>query len=93
MITTFQSLSISGADIGKYPNIILIMSLLIFFFSKNIVCMLLVSAFIANASNFIMKSIMCFFFCLNVLIFHSASAILLLSLNAVLISLTKSSQS
>ena len=93
MITTFHFLSIFGAIMGRYSNIILIMLLLIFFFSKNIACMLLVSVFIANTSNSIIKSMMCFFSYLNVIIFHSAYATLLLSLNAVLISLTKSSQS
>ena len=46
----------------------------------------------ANASNSIMNSIMCFLPCLNVSIFHSVSAALLLSLNAILISSTNSSQ-
>ena len=52
-----------------------------------------VSAFMANASNSIMKSAVFFFSCLNVYIFHSASATFILSLNVVLISFTKSSQS
>ena len=70
---------------------ILIMSAHIFFFSKNITCMSLVSAFMANALNLIIKSAMCFLPCQNISIFHSASAALLLSLNAILISLTNSS--
>ena len=56
------------------------------------VCKSSVFAFMANTSNSIMKSTMCFLPCLNVSIFHSASAALLLSLNAVLISSTNSSQ-
>ena len=55
--------------------------------------MSLVSAFITNTSNSIMKSVMCFLSCLNILIFHLASAALFLSLNTVLISLINSSQS
>ena len=55
--------------------------------------MLSVLAFIANTLNSIMKSTICFFPYLNVLILYLESAALLLSLNAVLISLTKLSQS
>ena len=57
------------------------------------VCSLSVLAFMASASNSIMKLAVFFFPCLKVSIFHSASAALDLSLNVVLISLTKSSQS
>ena len=88
-ITTFYSLSDSDTAIGECPSIILIMLVLTFFFNKKIMCMLLVSIFMANASSSIMKSVICFFPCLNVLIFHLASAALLLLLNAVLTSLTK----
>ena len=93
VIATFYSLSDSDALIDKYPNIVLIMSLLVFFFNKKIVCISFVSAFIANTSNFIIKFVMCFFLCLNVSIFHLVSTTLLLLLNAVLTSLTKLSQS
>ena len=82
----------SGTAIGGYPNIVLMMSTHTFFFNKNITYKSSVSAFITNALNSIMKSVMYFLPCLNVSIFHSASAALLLSLNAVLISLTNSSQ-
>ena len=92
VIAIFHSLSMSGAAIGGYPNMVLIMSACTFFFNKNIACKLSVSTFMANTLNSIMKSTMCFLPCLNVAIFHSASAALLLSLNAVLISLTNSSQ-
>ena len=51
------------------------------------------SAFMANASNSMIKSAVFFFSCLNVLIFHSASAALDLLLNVVLISFTNLSQS
>ena len=46
-----------------------------------------------NALNFIMKSVVFFFPCLKDSIFHSSSAAFVLSLNVVLIYLTKSSQS
>ena len=55
--------------------------------------MLSVSAFMANASNLIMNLAICFLLYLNGSIFHSVSAILLLSLNIILISLTNFSQS
>ena len=55
-------------------------------------CSLSVSAFMANTSNSIMKSIVFFFFCLNISIFYLISAAFVLLLNVVLISLTKSSQ-
>ena len=89
IITAFYSLSDSDTTIGGYPSIILIMLVLIFFFNKKIVCILLVSIFMANASNSIVKSAICFFPCLNVLIFYSASTALLLLLNVILTSLTK----
>ena len=56
-------------------------------------CSSSVSAFMANASNSMMKSAMFRFPYLNVSIFYSASAALNLSLNVVLISFIKSSQS
>ena len=93
VITTFYSLSVSDAAIGGYFSMVLIMSAHTFFFSKNITYMSSVSVFMANASNLIIKSAMCFLSCQNVLIFYSAFAALLLSLKAILISLTNSSQS
>ena len=91
--TTFHSLSISSTAIGRYPNIVLIMSCYIFFFSKNIVYRSSISVFIAKALNSIMKSTVFHFPCLKVSIFHLASAAFVLSLNVVLSSLTNSSQS
>ena len=88
IIAIFYSLSDSGTAMGGYPNMVLIILLLTFFFNKKIACMSSISAFMANASNSIIKSTMCFSPYLNVSIFHSASAILLLSLNAILISNT-----
>ena len=93
VIATFYSLSISNAAISRYSSIVLIISAQIFFFNRNITCMSLVFTFIAKALNSIMKLAMCFLHCQNVLIFHLASAVLLLSLKTVLISLTNSSQS
>ena len=63
-----------------------------FFFNKKIVYMLSVSNFMANTLNSIIKFMMCFFLYLNVSIFHSASAALLLLLHAVLTFLMKLSQ-
>ena len=93
VITTFYSLSVSGAAISRYPSMVLIISARIFFFNKNIACMSSVSVFMANASNSIIKSAICFLPYWNVLIFHSASAALFLLLKAVLISLMNSFQS
>ena len=56
-------------------------------------CSSSVSAFISNVSNSIIKSAIFFFSCLKDSIFHLASAAFVLSLNIVLISLKKSSQS
>ena len=70
MIAVFHSLSYVGTAMGRYFNMVLIISLLIFFFSTNITWMLLVLAFIANVSNSIIKLVMCFFSCLNVLILY-----------------------
>ena len=56
-------------------------------------CSSSVSAFVASASNSIMKSAVFLLPCLKVSIFHSASAALDLSLNVVLNSFTNSSQS
>jgi len=64
-----------------------------FFFNKKMACSSSVSAFMASALNSIMKSAVFHFSCLNISIFHSVSAALDLSLNVVLISFTKSSQS
>ena len=93
VIATFHSLSVLGMAIGGYPNIVLMMSCHTFFFNKKMACSSSVSAFIANASNSMMKSAVFCFPCLNVSIFHSASAALDLLLNIVLISFTNSSQS
>ena len=93
IITTFYSLSISGTTISRYPSIILIMFGWMFFFSKNMVCISSVSAFMANVLNSIIKLAMCFMPYLNVSIFYLVSAVLLLPLNMVLISLTNSFQS
>ena len=56
-------------------------------------CSSSVSAFVASASNSIMKSAVFFLPCLKVSIFYSASAALDLSLNVALNSFTNSSQS
>ena len=64
-----------------------------FFFNRKMTCSSSISTFIASASNLIMKSAVFHFPCLNISIFHSAFAVLDLSLNVVLISFTKSSQS
>ena len=64
-----------------------------FFFNRKMACSSTVSAFMASTSNSMMKSAVFRFSCLNVSIFHLASAALDLSLNVVLISFTKSSQS
>jgi len=93
MIAIFHSLSVSGTAMDGYPNIVLIMSDHTFFFNKKISSSSSVSVFMANASNLIMKSTMFCFPCLKVLIFYSASAAFVLSLNVILISLTKLSQS
>jgi len=67
VIATFHSLIISGAAIGRYPSMVLMMSAQTFFFSKffskNIMYMSSVSAFIANVSNSIIKLAMCFLLC------------------------------
>ena len=92
VIAIFYSLSVSRAAISGYPNIILIISIHTFFFNKKMVCKSSVSAFMANILNFIMKSTICFFSYLNISIFHSVFAALLLLLNVILISHTNSSQ-
>ena len=58
------------------------------FVTRNMTCKSSVLDFIANTSNLIIKLVMCFLSCLNVSIFYSASAALLLSLNIILSSLT-----
>jgi len=77
----------------RYLNIILMMSDHTFFFNKKIACSLSVFAFMAKASNSIMKSAVFYFPCLKDLIFYSASATFVLLLNVVLIFLTNFSQS
>ena len=89
VITIFHFFNISNAAMGGYPNIILIMSGQIFFFNKKIMYNLLVSAFMANASNSIIKSTVFCFPCLKDSIFHLAFAVFILLLNIVLISFTK----
>ena len=93
VIAIFYSLSVSGVAIGGYSNMVLIISCRTFFFSKNIACSSFVSAFIAKASNSIMKSTVFRFSCLKDFIFYLISTVFVLSLNVVLISLTNSSQS
>ena len=78
---------------GGYPRIVLIISCRVFFFNRKMACSSFVSAFMASALNSMMKSTVFCFPCLNVSIFYSASATLDLSLNVVLSSFTKSSQS
>ena len=63
-----------------------------FFFNKKMACSSSISAFIANASNSIIKSVVFFFSYLKNSIFHLASTAFVLLLNVVLISLTKSSK-
>ena len=63
----------------------LIIHCLMFFFNRNIVCKSSISAFIASASNFIMKLAVFCFPCLKNSTFHLASAVF------ILISFTKSS--
>ena len=91
VIAIFYSLSVSDAAVSGYPSMVLIMSTHTFFFNKKIACMSLVSTFIANALNSIMKLAIYFLPYQNISIFHSVSATLLLSLKAVLISLMNSS--
>ena len=89
VIATFHSLSDSGAAIGRYPSIVLIMLCHTFFFNRNIVYSLSISVFIVRASNSIIKSTVFCFPCLKVLIFYSTSVAFILLLNVILISLTK----
>jgi len=93
IITTFYFLSDFGATIGGYPNIVLMISYHIFFFSKKMACNLSVSAFMAKVLNSIIKFAIFCFSCLKVLIFHLAFSAFVLSLNVILISLTNSFQS
>ena len=90
VIVIFYSLSVSSTTIGGYLSIILIMSVQMFFFSRNIVYMSSIFTFMANILNLIIKSAICFLLCLNISIFYLASATLLLSLKIVLISLINS---
>ena len=64
-----------------------------FFFNKKMACSSSVSTFMANVSNSIMKFTVFFFPYLKDSIFYLASATFILSLNVVLIYLTKSFQS
>ena len=91
-IAIFHSLSNFGTAMGRYPKIVLIISCQTFFFNRKMAYSSSVSTFIASASNSIMKLAVFFFSCLKDSILHSASAAFVLSLNVVLISLTKSSQ-
>ena len=93
VIITFYSLSVSGAAMGGYPNIVFMISCYMFFFSKNIAYRLSMSAFMASALNSIMKSIIFHFSCLKDSILHLASATFVLLLNVILIFFTKLSQS
>jgi len=74
VVAIFYSLSVSGVAMGRYLNIILIMSDHTFFFNKKIACSSSMSAFMANALNSIMKSTVFCFPCLKILIFYLASA-------------------
>ena len=92
VIATFHFLSVSSAAMGGYPNIILIIFCLMFFFNRNIMCNLSISAFMASASNSIMKLAVFHFPCLKDSILYLASAAFVLSLKVILISFMKSSQ-
>ena len=93
VITTFHSLSVLGAAIDGYPNIVFMISYHMFFFSKNIIYSLSVSVFMASALSSIMKSTVFCFPCLKNPILHLASAAFVLLLKVVLISFMKLSQS
>jgi len=85
VIAAFHSLSVSGAAMGRYPNIVLMMLDYTFFFNKKMACSSFVSTFIANALNLIIKSAMFFFSYLKDSILYLVSAAFVLSLNVVLI--------
>ena len=91
VIAIFHSLRVSGIAISEYPSIVLIIFCHAFFFNKKMACSSSVLAFMASTSNSMIKSAVFYFPCLNVSIFHLASAALDLSLNVVLISFMKSS--
>jgi len=55
MIVIFYFFNISNTAISEYSNMILMISLLMFFFNKKIMCMSSVLAFIANTLNSIIK--------------------------------------
>ena len=93
VIATFYSLSMPGMAIGRYSSIVLMILCHMFFFNRKMACKSFVSAFMANTSNFIIKSTIFFFPCLKVLIFHLVSTTFVLSLNVALISRMNSSQS
>ena len=90
-ICYFYSLSVFSATIGRYPNIILIMLGHTFFFNKKMVYSLSMSVFMAKTSNLIIKSVVFCFHCLKDSIFYSASAVFILLLNIILISLINTS--
>ena len=59
LIATFHSLSDFGAVISGYPNIVLIISLLTFFFNKKIMCILSVSCYDLKSLEFRQKNNSC----------------------------------
>ena len=65
VIATFHSLSVSGTAIGGYPSIVLMMLCHIFFFNKKMAYSSSVSAFMASASNSIIKSVVFLLFLLE----------------------------
>ena len=89
VIATFYFLRVSGIAIGGYLSIVLIISCHTFFFNKKMACSSSVLAFMASASNSMIKSAVFCLPCLNISICHSVSAALDLSLNVVLISFMK----
>ena len=93
VIATFYSLSISGTVIGGYLSITLIMSYQTFFFNKKMACSSSISAFMASTLNLIMKFTVFHFPYLKDSILYSVSAVFVLLLNVIFISLTNSSQS
>ena len=86
VIAIFYSLSVSGMTISGYPSIVLMILCCIFFFNRKMAYKSSVFAFMANASNSIIKFAVFFFSYLKVSIFHPASATFILSLNVALIS-------
>ena len=78
-------------DMDRYPSIVFMILLLIFFFNKKIVCMLFISVFIASILNSIMKYTIYFLF--EGLNLPFSICYLALVTEQCLISLIKSSQS